>query len=231
MGIVMFLIVIGTSIWVLYDAKKIGVKKGQIKGLANMGPWGWFFATLFIWIIGFPLYVAKRGEFKKVNSAFTRPSPMQSSVGMKVLKGFGLFAAIIAAVVVITAAAAWWNNQNSAPNNSAPTIADTAPAIKTSALKILTDYHANEIAADEKYKNKTVQISGYIYSIEKDMLNKPFLTIGVGEADEAYFVHASFNNKYQPSLAKLQRGQKLIVKCTIDGLTLGDVQGEDCSIP
>ncbi len=231
MGTVMLLIVIGTSLWVLYDAKKIGVKKGQIKGLANMGPWGWFFATLLIWIVGFPLYITKRGEFKKVNSVFTRPSTMQTSVGMKVLKGFGLFAGIIAAVVVITAIAAWWNNQNSVPSNSAPTIADTTPVIKTSALKILTDYHANEIAADEKYKNKIVQISGYIYSIEKDMLNKPFLTIGVGEADEAYFVHASFNNKYQSLLARLQRGQKIIIKCTINGLILGDVQGEDCSIP
>ena len=59
--------IVATAIWVLLDAKTIGVKKGQIKGFANMGPWGWFFATLLIWILGFPLYLAKRSEFKKVN--------------------------------------------------------------------------------------------------------------------------------------------------------------------
>jgi len=64
-----WLIIIGTSIWVLVDAKSIGVKKGQIKGLGNMGPWGWFFVCLLLWIVGFPFYLAKRGEFKRVSFA------------------------------------------------------------------------------------------------------------------------------------------------------------------
>jgi len=61
------LLVLGTSIWVLFDAKTIGVKKGQIEGIANMGAWGWFFACLLLWIIGFPVYLAKRGEYKRIN--------------------------------------------------------------------------------------------------------------------------------------------------------------------
>jgi hypothetical protein len=65
---IIFLIVIGTSIWVVVDAKTIGVKKGQIKGMGDMGPWTWFFACLLLWIVGFPFYLAKRGEFKRVNS-------------------------------------------------------------------------------------------------------------------------------------------------------------------
>ena len=68
METILLLVVIGTSIWVLVDAKSIGIKKGQIKGFANVGPWGWFFVCLLMWIIGFPLYLAKRGEFKLVNS-------------------------------------------------------------------------------------------------------------------------------------------------------------------
>lgn len=60
-------LVIGTSIWVLVDAQSIGVKKGQVQGMANMGPWGWFFVCLLLWIIGFPMYLAKRPEFKRLN--------------------------------------------------------------------------------------------------------------------------------------------------------------------
>jgi hypothetical protein len=70
MGTIIWLIVVGTSVWVLFDAKSIGVKKGQIGGLgAYMGPWDWFFLCLVLWIIGFPIYLAKRGEFKRINSS------------------------------------------------------------------------------------------------------------------------------------------------------------------
>jgi len=67
MSDLIFLLVIGTSIWVLFDAKTIGVKKGQIKGMGNMGPMGWFFTCLLLWIIAFPIYLAKRGEFQRIN--------------------------------------------------------------------------------------------------------------------------------------------------------------------
>jgi len=74
---VMVLIVIGTSIWVLVDAKKIGVKKGQVKGLANLSPWEWFFACLGLWIISFPVYLAMRPQFKTINAAATQPPVSQ----------------------------------------------------------------------------------------------------------------------------------------------------------
>jgi hypothetical protein len=48
------LIVIVTSIWVFFDAKKIGVKKGQMKGVCNMGPGGWLIVCLLLWIIVSP---------------------------------------------------------------------------------------------------------------------------------------------------------------------------------
>ena len=63
-----WVVVIATSIWVLIDAKTIGVKKGQIEGMGNLAPWGWFFACLLLWIVSFPFYLAKRPEYKRVNS-------------------------------------------------------------------------------------------------------------------------------------------------------------------
>lgn len=67
MDVIIMLVILGTSIWVFFDARAIGVRKGQVKGLANMGPWGWFFVCLLLWIIGFPAYLATRGKFKKIN--------------------------------------------------------------------------------------------------------------------------------------------------------------------
>ncbi|MBU1964225.1 MAG: hypothetical protein KKH02_01870 [Proteobacteria bacterium] len=66
MDTIIMLVILGTSVWVLFDARSIGVKKGMVKGLANMGPWGWFFVTLFLWIVGFPAYLAMRGKYKKI---------------------------------------------------------------------------------------------------------------------------------------------------------------------
>jgi len=62
------LIVAVTSIWVFFDAKKIGVKKGAMKGICNMSPGGWFIVCLLFWIIGFPMYLIKRPELKRINS-------------------------------------------------------------------------------------------------------------------------------------------------------------------
>lgn len=67
MDAILLIVVIATSIWVLVDAKTIGVKKGQLKGIADIGPWGWFFVCLLLWIVGFPLYLAKRPELKRIN--------------------------------------------------------------------------------------------------------------------------------------------------------------------
>ncbi len=61
------LLVIVTSVWIFFDARSIGVKKGQVQGLANMNPGGWFFGSLLLWIVAFPLYLANRSQFKKIN--------------------------------------------------------------------------------------------------------------------------------------------------------------------
>ena len=66
---IIIIIVVVTSIWVYFDAKKIGVKKDQMKGVCNIGPVGWLVVCLFIWIIGFPLYLLKRAELKRINAA------------------------------------------------------------------------------------------------------------------------------------------------------------------
>ncbi len=53
--------------WVALDAGAIGVRRGQMRGLADMGPGGWFAACLLIWIIAFPLYLSRRGQYRAVN--------------------------------------------------------------------------------------------------------------------------------------------------------------------
>jgi hypothetical protein len=75
--IVILLIVVASAIWVLVDAKSIGVRKGMISGMGDMGPWGWFAATLGLWIIAFPAYFYYRVRFK---SAVLTQSPLAPDI-------------------------------------------------------------------------------------------------------------------------------------------------------
>ena len=70
MGTLIFwIVVIGTSIWMAFDAKQIGYDKKDVKGFAGMGPVGWFFGGLLLWIVVFPLYLASRSKLKAAASA------------------------------------------------------------------------------------------------------------------------------------------------------------------
>jgi hypothetical protein len=79
--VVIWLVIIGTSIWVAIDASNIGARRGLVKGLANMGPAGWFFCCLLLWIIGFPVYLAKRSEIKAAFAALSVSVSTPSNVG------------------------------------------------------------------------------------------------------------------------------------------------------
>jgi len=41
------------------------------------------------------------------------------------------------------------------------------------------EYKSNEIAADQKYKNKNVAVVGMVEKIGKDILDKPYITLWV----------------------------------------------------
>lgn len=80
----LLIIIIGTSIWVFFDAKKIGVKKTDEKSFVNFGPVGWLLCCLGLQIVTFPLYLIKRSDLKKkfqteISPAPSRPVSAQSS--------------------------------------------------------------------------------------------------------------------------------------------------------
>jgi len=63
MTAVILIVVIGTSIWVGIDAANIGA------GKVGTGPVGWCLFCLLLWIIGFPVYLAKRSGIKAAVAA------------------------------------------------------------------------------------------------------------------------------------------------------------------
>ena len=60
MAAVVFLAFLASDVWVARDAKRLGAKRGTLGGFLDMGPVGWFFACLLLWIVAFPCYLATR---------------------------------------------------------------------------------------------------------------------------------------------------------------------------
>ncbi len=62
----LYLIVLGSAIWTAVDASRLGARRGGLGGgMLDMGPAGWFFATLLLWIIAFPCYLATRPKLSR----------------------------------------------------------------------------------------------------------------------------------------------------------------------
>ncbi|MFZ4574222.1 MAG: hypothetical protein ACOYN0_07475 [Phycisphaerales bacterium] len=59
--LVVVLVVLGSSIWVLIDAQKLGLKREQA-GLLSNSPVGWFVGCIGVWIVAFPLYLVARSR-------------------------------------------------------------------------------------------------------------------------------------------------------------------------
>jgi hypothetical protein len=73
---IIWLFVLGSSVWVLMDANSLKVTRGQLGGgIADMSPLGWFLACLLIWIVGFPMYLAKRPEYQRMAAGVGGPTP------------------------------------------------------------------------------------------------------------------------------------------------------------
>src|SRR5207253_2655699 len=60
-----YLVVLASSVWVLLDARRLGITKRTGGGFLNMGPIGWFFSCLLLWAVGFPAYLVTRRKYKR----------------------------------------------------------------------------------------------------------------------------------------------------------------------
>jgi len=74
-GIVLIVVVV-SAIWVAVDAHNLGVKRGCLGGsFVDSGVAAWFFVTLLLWIIGFPLYLVTRPKYVALHGRASSPAP------------------------------------------------------------------------------------------------------------------------------------------------------------
>ena len=99
------------------------------------------------------------------------------------------------------------------------------PSVIITASKLYKEYNANEIAADEKYKGKIIEVTGVIRDIGNDIMDNPYITL-VGDE---YFgdIQCYFNEK--SVVAKLSKGKRITVIGSCSGLMM-NVQINNCIV-
>lgn len=104
------------------------------------------------------------------------------------------------------------------------------PAISVTALKMAAEYKENEVAADAKYKDKLVEISGTVDTIGKDALDTPFIAF---ETENQYEIinriQCMFGRNDVEALSSVSKGQKITLQGEVSG-ALGNIIVRDCKI-
>lgn len=95
------------------------------------------------------------------------------------------------------------------------------------ANNLLHYFEQNEVKADNNFKNKKVYIKGKIQDFGKDVVNRPYITIGL--YDYVSSVQCVFPENSSSIIAELQKGQNVVVKGVCKGKLL-NVLFEDCEL-
>lgn len=110
------------------------------------------------------------------------------------------------------------------------TTSSTTPspgAIIITAAQLYEEYDANQEAANAKYRDKIIKVTGIVNEIGINRVDTPYVVLTSG--DELFGVQCMFSTKDEPELAQLSAGQSLTIQGICQGYGL-DVILKNCSI-
>jgi len=140
------------------------------------------------------------------------------------------FWVLVVVVLFIIIGASGGSKTPSQSGNSA-TVTSNVPqkeAIKVSATTLVSDYGANEVSADQKYKTNLVQVSGIIQSIGKDILDNPYISLK-GDQYGVINIQCMFSKNSETELAQVTKGQNITLSGTVSGKMMNIIVN-DCKI-
>lgn len=101
-------------------------------------------------------------------------------------------------------------------------------AINITAVDLHSAYDANEVSADNTYKDKAIVVTGTVSDIGKNVLNQTYITLKDGSDYGLTSVQCFFNSEQEDDVGNISKGSsvKLIGKCV--GENLMNVQINSC---
>ena len=103
-----------------------------------------------------------------------------------------------------------------------------SPAMELTVEELLSEYETDEAAADKKFANKILSVTGVAAMIDiKDKLETHYIRLTGAEGDLLQSVQCVFDKKYAPALGQLEKGQKVTVQGKYNGSIIA-IRMVDC---
>ena len=109
-----------------------------------------------------------------------------------------------------------------------PAAAPAAPAAVVDLVMLLAAYKGNEIAADVNYKGKQIRTTGVVGNVKKNILDRPYVTVGRGHGFEIPEVQCFLAPSHTNQAAALRKGQTITIQGKVDGLMMNVIMS-DCT--
>ena len=100
--------------------------------------------------------------------------------------------------------------------------------LATDASTLWRAYHSNELAADNEFKGKQLGIVGVISSIRKDFADNVILELR--SPNQFMSTSAYVGTSELSKAAALKNGERVLLKCSGDGMVVGTPVLKECSI-
>ena len=105
-------------------------------------------------------------------------------------------------------------------------VATPAPILTMTPTELLQRYQSNEVAADQYFSDKLIQVSAPVQSIDKDLTDSVVLHFATGNPADDF--EATLDDSQKQLAAQLARGQTVTVQCKSMKRIMGSPMGSDC---
>jgi hypothetical protein len=113
----------------------------------------------------------------------------------------------------------------STSSSSAPASAER----QVTAEALFKSYQSNEVAADNSFKGRIIDVTGKVDHIAKGLISGGRVLLDSGTGSVMFYVQCEFEDDQVQSLASLQNGQTATFRCKGNG-KIGSVMMEDCRV-
>lgn len=99
--------------------------------------------------------------------------------------------------------------------------------VKISSGDLFKAYDDNEVATDERLKDKDIQVSGTVQAIDKDAFDN--IVVNLKTSNEFMPTHLKIKDSEKAAAIALKKGVKAIVQCQKMSRIVGSPYGSDCT--
>jgi uncharacterized protein YecT (DUF1311 family) len=220
-----------------------GATSGAAQAGAAIGSAIGFGMILSIWALGdiiLGLFVLlTRGELVVIEEQVSPQNGTQSQLRTTVedtekKKSPVLIAALCAVGVVILLAVIGSLSHSGAPTSETATTDQSSPpeevvTTKVSSQTLAAAYSANEVAAQKRYGNQTLDVTGVVEGIALDFTDSP--VVRLNGVNPFLSVQASFDKSASDQLSALSKGQVVTVRCTSITEVISAPMLSGCTLP